>query len=87
MSGLGYILYWSYIYCPNVSCVNNLFSIEIIFTLNHCRPETPKPVLWQTVKTQMKCALCGISSGSALFAETKSILRERNTIVFGNYNL
>ena len=28
--------------------------------------ETPKRVLWQTVKTQMKC---GISSGSALFAK------------------
>ena len=26
-----------------------------------------------------------ISSGSALFAETKSIFRERNTICFGNY--
>ena len=31
-----------------------------------------------TVQTQMKCH---ISSGSALFAWTKSIFRERNTIV------
>ena len=28
----------------------------------------------------------GISSGSALFAKTKSTVRERNVILFGNHN-
>ena len=28
-----------------------------------------------------------ISSGPALFAKTKSIFRERNAIVFGNYDM
>ena len=37
----------------------------------------PERILWQTVKTQMKCC---ISSGLALFAKTKSIFRERNII-------
>ena len=31
--------------------------------------------------------LCGISSGSTLFPNTKSIFRERKTIFFENYNL
>ena len=39
----------------------------------------PERILWQTVKTQMKCC---ISSGLALFANTKSIFRERNIIFF-----
>ena len=32
-------------------------------------------------------AYCGISSGSALFSETKLTFRERNTIFLVNYNL
>ena len=46
------------------------------------RPETPKLGLWQTVKTK-----CRISSGSVLFAATKSNLRKRVTILLGNYKL
>ena len=35
-----------------------------------------------------KTAECGISSGYALFAKTKTIFRERNSIfIFGNDNL
>ena len=49
--------------------------------LSLCGPATPKPVFWQTVKTQMKCC---ISSDVALFGQTKSIDRERNTILFWN---
>ena len=40
---------------------------------NLCILKTPKRVLWQTVKTQMKC---GISSESALFAMIKMIFRD-----------
>ena len=47
--------------------------------LTLCGPETPKQVLWQTVKTQMKCCLSSISSRFALFADAKSIFREKNT--------
>ena len=32
-------------------------------------------------------AICGISSGFALFAKTERVFRERNTIFFLNYNL
>ena len=39
--------------------------------LSLCKLKTPKPVLWQTVKTQMKCIL----SGSALFAKIKTTLK------------
>ena len=38
---------------------------SVLIRLALCRPETPKWILWQTVKTQVKC----ISSGSALFAK------------------
>ena len=59
---------------------------------------SPGPALFakQIVQALMKCCLCanaktksisGISSGPALFAKTKSIFRERNAIVFGNYDL
>ena len=44
-----------------------------------CGLETDKRVFLQTVKTQMKCR---ISSESALFVKTKSIVVNRNTIVF-----
>ena len=41
-----------------------------------CILETPKGVLSQTVKTKMKCRkrVCGISPGSALFANIKTNL-------------
>ena len=49
---------------------------------NICTLKTNKQGLLQTVKNQMKWAECSISSGSALFADTKLIFRERNTIFF-----
>ena len=46
-------------------------------TIDYLIIEKPfKCVLWQTVRTQMKC---GISSGYTLFAKTKSIFKERKT--------
>ena len=41
-------------------------------------------VIWQTVKTEMKCH---ISLGSALFAEANSIFRERERHFLGKHNL
>ena len=43
--------------------------ISKIQHLTLCILETHKQVLWQTVKTKMKCGI--ISSGSALFAKIK----------------
>ena len=41
-----------------------------------------KQVLWQTVKTQMKCCIkCGISSGSALFVKIKTNLETEMQII------
>ena len=54
-----------------------LFCWSTLFILN-----SGKQVLWQTVKTQMKCCIrhfhCSILSKSALFAKTKNIT-DRNT--------
>ena len=49
-----------------------------------CVSETPKQVLLQTVKTQMKCS---IISGSSLLVKVKKIFRQKNTICRENYNL
>ena len=46
---------------------------SVVRHFTSCGPETPKRVLWQTVKCH------GISSRSALFTETKSFIRESNT--------
>ena len=43
--------------------------------------ETPKWVLLQTVKTQMKCSINFIA-GSTLFLKIKKIFRQKNTIFF-----
>ena len=56
----------------------------LFYLLTICKLETPKQVLRQTVKTQMKCQICSISSGSKLFAKTKTIFRERNLVLVGN---
>ena len=48
------------------------------------RLEVPEWVLLETVKTQMKCHFCGISSDSALFVKTKSIPRNRNSFLNNN---
>ena len=32
-------------------------TIRLVHYLGHCILETPKQVLWQTVKTQMKCSI------------------------------
>ena len=55
-------------------------NIECIAILTLCSLDNYKKVLLQAVKTQMNAAECGISSGSAQFVKTKSILRERNAI-------
>ena len=43
---------------------------DTLFILTLCIPETPKQVLLQTVKTQMKCS---ISSGSTLIVKVKNL--------------
>ena len=50
------------------------------------RPLTPQPGYMATCEVQDEAAFCGISSWKTLFATTKPIFRERNIIVFGNYN-
>ena len=53
--------------------------------LTLCRPETPKQLLRQTVKTLMKCCMQHfIRVCTILFATIKLIFREKNTIFFGN---
>ena len=52
----------------------DLFSWKMPKLLTHLRLKTPKQVLMQTEKTQMKCR---ISSGFTLFAKTKSIFCKR----------
>ena len=42
---------------------------------NPCVHETPKQVLLQTVKTQLKCS---ISSGPTLFVKVKKTFRQKN---------
>ena len=70
-----------------VPCIDNTIPINFdcdlllqdsISTL--CIQETPKQVLWQTVKTHMKCSIMQHFIRSALFAKTKSIFREKNTM-------
>ena len=34
--------------------------------------------LWQTVKTQMKCRICGISPGPALFTKANTNVHDTN---------
>ena len=46
--------------------------------------DTGKQVLWQTAKTQMKCPIRGISSGSALFAKTNRS-SEKKINFFGEF--
>ena len=48
--------------------------------------DTGKHVLWQMVKTQMKCHRC-ISSESTLFAKDKKFFTDRNASVYRNYYL
>ena len=49
-----------------------LFLFKNKYVLFLFLPVTPKCLLWQMVKTQMKCYIvCGISSGSTLFATEK----------------
>ena len=50
--------------------------------LTLCIRETPKQVLLQTGKTQMKCSIIHscISSGFTLFVQVKKIFRQKNTI-------
>ena len=50
--------------------------------LTHCGPETPKWVLWQTVKTQPKCCIMRHSIRVYIVCLKKLIFRERN-VVFG----
>ena len=52
----------------------------------HC----PKCVLWHSHKQwrpRWNALKCSVSSGSTLFAQTKTIFRERNAILFWNNNL
>ena len=51
--------------------------------LTVCILVTPKCIIQQTI--QMKCRRCSISSESTLFAKSKIIFRDRNTILFGYY--
>ena len=57
-----------------------VFSDQTHFFITHCIRETPRRVLLQTVKTQMKR---GISSGSTLFVKVK----RSSDIFLLNYNL
>ena len=75
---------------PN--CLQRLLAgkeIIIIRMLTLCTLVNPKWVLWQTVKTQIKCRIKdGISPGSTQFAiMTKSIFREIIQRYIGNYYL
>ena len=48
---------------------------------------TPKCVLWQTVKTQMKCCIMQHFIVVYTVCKGKTILAEWDSILFGNYNL
>ena len=58
------------------------YSAKSVSLLTLCILLTTNWVLWQTVKTQIKCRLMRHFISSTLFTETKMIFRERNTFFF-----
>ena len=65
---------------PGPNCLQMLLTgkaLIIIIMLSLCMLVNHKCVLWQTVKTKMKCHIkYGISPGSTLFARSTTIFRE-----------
>ena len=66
----------------HLNSIGNGAKFRLFRTKKNPSRETPKGILSQTVKTQMKCC---ISSGSALFVKVKKIFRQKNTIILENY--
>ena len=50
-----------------------------IFVFTLCNQETPKQVILQTVKTQMKCSIMLHLIRVYLFVKVKKIFRQKNT--------
>ena len=66
-------------------CVSDLQTVlktNQIHMLTLCMLETPKRVLWQTVKTQMKCSImhnAAFHQGLHCLLRLKMTIRDRNT--------
>ena len=58
------------------------------YFLTLCIQETPKRIVLQTVKTQMKCSIMlHFIRVYSVKVKKKNIFKQNNTIVFENYNL
>ena len=55
--------------------------------LTLCIQKNPKQVLLQTMKTKMKCSIMLHFISVYSVCKGKKILRQKNTILFVNYNL
>ena len=74
------------------ACKDLIFGIKIYMSHDNCHnplySRTPKQVLLQTVKTQMKCSIMlHFIRVYTVFKDKKKIFRQKNTIFFSNYNL
>ena len=70
-----------------VVCCSRDWRIKGLKLLTLCIQETPKQVLLQTVKTQMKCRIMLHFIRCTPFVMVKKIFRLKNTISIENYNL
>ena len=66
-----YVLIISLVYEEYMGYIGFAISLTTL-----CILETPKRVVWQTVKTQMKCRIMCHSSGSALFFKINKIFMD-----------